>query len=154
MATQLFRMVPRAVQTSAAGRSRHSPQSFTASVFWSPPEQRTAENSRKPAKWRMPTVFPDGAEIKVEFRKLAKVHHPDLHGGDKAAAQRFQLINCAYDVLKKPDARAAYDAACAFARARARRQMRSVAVAMAASFLLTVTSGLAVAGWMRIEGII
>lgn len=96
----------------------------------------------------------DGAEIKVAFRKLAKVHHPDLHGGDKAAEQRFQLINCAYDVLKKPDARAAYDAALAFARARARRQMRSAAVAMAASFLLTVTSGLVLAGWMRIEGLI
>jgi hypothetical protein len=32
--------------------------------------------------------------------------------------------------------------------------MKSAAVAMAASFLLTVTSGLAFAGWMRIEGII
>jgi DnaJ-class molecular chaperone len=96
----------------------------------------------------------DGAEIKVAFRKLAKVHHPDLHAGDKCAEQRFQMINCAYDILKKPEARAAYDATCARKRAQARRQVKCAAFAMAASFLLTVTSGLMVAGWMRIEGII
>ena|SRR5215510_4551431 len=96
----------------------------------------------------------DGAEIKLAFRRLAKVHHPDLHAGDKLAEQRFQTINGAYAVLSKPKARAAYDAACALERFEARRRMRSAAVAMAASFLLTVTSGLALAGWMRIEGII
>ena len=96
----------------------------------------------------------DAAAIKVAFRKLAKVHHPDVHGGNKFAERRFQMINCAYDVLKKPDARAAYDAACAWQRRRARQRLRSAAVAMAASFLLTVTSGLMLAGWMRIEGMI
>jgi DnaJ-class molecular chaperone len=96
----------------------------------------------------------DGAAIKVAFRTLAKVHHPDLHAGDKPAERRFQTINSAYQVLSKPGRRAAYDAACAFERAEARRRMNSAAVAMAASFLLTVTSGLALAGWMRIEGII
>jgi len=96
----------------------------------------------------------DGAEIKLAFRRLAKVHHPDLHAGDKLAEQRFQTINGAYAVLSKPKARAAYDAVRAFERSEARRRMRSAAVAMAASFLLTVTSGLALAGWMRIEGII
>ena len=96
----------------------------------------------------------DGTEIKVAFRKLAKVHHPDLHAGDKRAVQRFQTINCAYQILRQPTARAAYDAACAVQRSQARRRMKSAAVAMAASFMLTVTSGLAVAGWMRIEGIL
>jgi curved DNA-binding protein CbpA len=96
----------------------------------------------------------DGAEIKLAFRRLAKLHHPDLHAGDKLAAQRFQAVNGAYAVLSQPKARIAYDAACAFERSEAHRRLRSAAVAMAASFLLTVTSGLAVAGWMRIEGII
>jgi DnaJ-class molecular chaperone len=96
----------------------------------------------------------DGAVIKIAFRTLAKVHHPDLHGGDKLAERRFQTITSAYDVLSKPARRAAYDAAWVFERAAARRRMKSAAVAMAASFLLTVTSGLAFAGWMRIEGII
>src|SRR5262245_61172821 len=96
----------------------------------------------------------DGAAIKFAFRRLAKVHHPDLNAGDKLAERRFQSINAAYAVLSKPTARAVYDAACAFERSEARRRMKSAAVAMAASFVLTVTSGLALAGWMRIEGII
>jgi DnaJ-class molecular chaperone len=96
----------------------------------------------------------DGAQIKLAFRALAKVHHPDLHAGDKLAERRFQVINGAYAVLSKPTARAAYDAACAWQRSKARRRMQSTALAMAASFLLTVTSGLALAGWMRIGGII
>ena len=96
----------------------------------------------------------EGAAIKIAFRTLAKVHHPDLHGGDKLAERHFQTIAGAYEVLSKPSRRAAYDAACALERAEGRRRMKSAAVAMAASFLLTVTSGLALAGWMRIEGII
>jgi DnaJ-class molecular chaperone len=96
----------------------------------------------------------DGAQIKLAFRALAKVHHPDLHAGDKLAERRFQTINGAYAVLSKPKARAAYDAARALQRSDVRRRTKSAAVAMAASFLLTVTSGLALAGWMRIEGFI
>jgi molecular chaperone DnaJ len=96
----------------------------------------------------------DATEIKLAFRKLAKAHHPDLHAGDVLAVKRFQTIICAYETLRKPDARTAYDAACALERARARRRLKSAVGAMAASFLLTVTSGLAIAGWMRIEGLI
>jgi DnaJ-class molecular chaperone len=96
----------------------------------------------------------DGAQIKLAFRALAKVHHPDLHGGDKLAERRFQTINGAYAVLSKPNARAAYDAVRTLQRFEVRRRIKNAAVAMAASFLLTVTSGLALAGWMRIEGII
>jgi len=95
-----------------------------------------------------------GIDIKVAYRKLAKVHHPDLHAGDCGAAQRFQVINCAYEILCKPEARAAYDRACTLERSRWRARVRSAAVTMAASFMLTVTSGLLIAGWMRIEGII
>jgi DnaJ-class molecular chaperone len=95
----------------------------------------------------------DTADIKLAFRKLAKVHHPDLNAGDAFAKERFQAIHSAYDILRRPDARASYDRACAIACAQAHRRMKSAAVAMAASFMLTVTSGLLVAGWMRIEGL-
>ena len=92
----------------------------------------------------------EGAAIKIAFRTLAKVHHPDLHGGDKLAERRFQTITSAYGVLSKPDQRAAsMMRRCAFVRAAARTRMKSAAVTMTASFLLTVTSGLALAGWMR-----
>lgn len=48
-------------------------------------------------------------EIKRAFRVKAKECHPDHHPGDKAAEQRFKEINEAYDVLKDPQKKAAYD---------------------------------------------
>ena len=49
------------------------------------------------------------AEIKQAFRKLAMKYHPDKNQGDKAAEQKFKEINEAYDVLKDPQKKAAYD---------------------------------------------
>ena len=48
-------------------------------------------------------------EIKSAFRKQAMACHPDRHPGDKEAEHRFKEINEAYEVLKDPDKRAAYD---------------------------------------------
>jgi len=48
-------------------------------------------------------------EIKSAFRRLAKDCHPDRHGGDKAAERRFKELNEAYEALKDPQKRAAYD---------------------------------------------
>ncbi|HXW48927.1 MAG TPA: molecular chaperone DnaJ [Xanthobacteraceae bacterium] len=50
----------------------------------------------------------DGA-IKAAFRKQAMQFHPDRNPGDKQAEHRFKEINEAYEVLKDPDKRAAYD---------------------------------------------
>jgi hypothetical protein len=38
-------------------------------------------------------------ELKRRYKHLAKQHHPDLHGGDKAAEERLKLINEAYTYL-------------------------------------------------------
>lgn len=48
-------------------------------------------------------------EIKKAYRKLAKVNHPDLNPGDKAAEARFKEINEAYEVLSDGDKKARYD---------------------------------------------
>lgn len=50
-----------------------------------------------------------GDDIKKAYRKLAMQHHPDRNSGDKEAETKFKDLNHAYDVLKDPEKRAAYD---------------------------------------------
>lgn len=38
--------------------------------------------------------------IKARYKVLAKLHHPDANGGDKAAEERLKSINQAYTLLK------------------------------------------------------
>src|SRR5215470_9791118 len=51
----------------------------------------------------------DDTGLKAAFRKLAMKWHPDRNPGDPSSEQRFKEINEAYEVLKDPDKRAAYD---------------------------------------------
>jgi len=51
----------------------------------------------------------DDKEIKAAFRRLAKQYHPDRNQGDKEAELRFKEVNEAYEALKNPNTRAAYD---------------------------------------------
>ena len=49
------------------------------------------------------------ADIKKAYRKLAMDCHPDRNNGDKSAEEKFKLVTEAYEVLRDPEKRAAYD---------------------------------------------
>ena len=48
-------------------------------------------------------------EIKKAYRKLAMQYHPDRNNGSRDAEEKFKGITEAYDVLRDPNKRAAYD---------------------------------------------
>ena len=39
-------------------------------------------------------------QLKARYKVLVKQHHPDAHGGDKAAEEKLKIINQAYATLK------------------------------------------------------
>ncbi len=51
----------------------------------------------------------DDGQLKSAFRKLAMKYHPDRNPGDAEAEAKFKEINEAYEILKEPQKRAAYD---------------------------------------------
>lgn len=51
----------------------------------------------------------DEATIKSAYRKLAMKHHPDRNPGCQESEAKFKAISVAYDCLKDPQKRAAYD---------------------------------------------
>jgi curved DNA-binding protein len=48
-------------------------------------------------------------DIKKSFRRLARIHHPDVNKGDAKAEERFKEVSQAYDVLSDPEKRKKYD---------------------------------------------
>lgn len=51
----------------------------------------------------------DDKTVKTAFRKLAMQYHPDRNPGDNKAEIKFKEVNAAYECLKDPQKRAAYD---------------------------------------------
>lgn len=46
----------------------------------------------------------DHAAIKRQYRKLAKMYHPDANPGDPDAAERFYQVQTAYELLREKNA--------------------------------------------------
>lgn len=63
---------------------------------------QNATSNRPPADLRQPLdtlglSWPVSLEeVKSRYKELAKCHHPDANGGDRAAEERFKTINMAY----------------------------------------------------------
>ena len=48
-------------------------------------------------------------EIRMRFRKLASIYHPDKNGGSEKSEETFKIILNAYETLSNKERRAIYD---------------------------------------------
>jgi len=93
----------------------------------------------------------DAQQIRLAFRTLAKMYHPDVNNGDARAEKEFRRMTAAHDILKNPQRRAAYDASLRVARkAAARRRMGFIVncvLSATASFCIVSAGLLLLPNW-------
>lgn len=63
------------------------------------------------------------SDITRAYRRAARATHPDNHPGDPAAAEQFNAVTDAYETLRDPRRRAAYDQAHPAVRSAANRRV-------------------------------
>ena len=82
----------------------------------------------------------DRGEIRAAYVNLAKLLHPDRNAGGLHAGQKLREVNQAYEVLKDPERRSAYDQLLQQTRGQASRRRKHAATVMAASFAATAAA--------------
>jgi DnaJ-class molecular chaperone len=81
--------------------------------------------------------------IKDAFHGLAKTFHPDLNAGDALSERRFKEISQAYETLRDPKTRTAYELGLMHQRKRARRRISAAAMTgFATSMFCTIVISL------------
>ncbi len=94
----------------------------------------------------------DDEKIKGAFHSLAKVFHPDLNSGDALAERRFKEIGQAYDTLRDPKTRAAYELGLVHQRKHRRRRVGTAAMTgFITSMLSTIIISLVMI-WLLTDG--
>ena len=94
----------------------------------------------------------DDGDIKGAFHGLAKTFHPDLNAGDALAERRFKEINLAYETLRDPKTRAAYELGLVHQRKNARRRIGAAAMTgFATSMFSTIVISLVMI-WFLTDG--
>ena len=96
------------------------------------------------------TAQADDSQLKSAYRNLAKTYHPDINAGNRRAEVRFKELNQAYEVLRDPGARAAYDAFLADKQTGARRRIGNAALTVSAS-VLSAAVCLSLMVWLQDE---
>jgi DnaJ-class molecular chaperone len=94
----------------------------------------------------------DDGDIKGAFHTLAKTCHPDVNAGDALAERRFKEISQAYETLRDPKTRAAYQLGLAHQRKTARRRISAAAMTgFATSMFSTIVISLVMI-WFLTDG--
>lgn len=98
------------------------------------------------------TSAADEGDIKGAFHGLAKTFHPDVNSGDALAERRFKEIGLAYETLKDPKTRAAYELGLAHQRKNAQRRVGVAAMTgFATSMFSTIVISLVMI-WFLTDG--
>ena len=79
-------------EQAKAGRRQHSEARDPAARALSARDQALAVFDLEPPL--------TAVQLKARYKVLVKQHHPDAHGGDKAAEEKLKIINQAYATLK------------------------------------------------------
>jgi curved DNA-binding protein CbpA len=89
----------------------------------------------------VPRGAPD-AEIKLAYRELALIHHPDRNPGNTTAANKFLLVKEAYETLTDPNERRLHDQELKLRDGKAAKPLRTAAPPSPPSSEKTVQRGL------------